>query len=65
MTNLISIAKAAELGIQRVRHSIWADPMDHAQFVGDVLLGNRSPGKRIASVFGFEPVTMYRKNTPK
>ena len=36
-----------------------------AQFVGDVLLGNRSPGKRIASVFGFEPVTMYRKNTPK
>ena len=42
--------------------SAWAKANGlSSAYVSDVLAGRREPGKSIAQVFGYEPVTMYKE----
>lgn len=41
MPKLISIVEAAELGVERLRLSKWADPMDHIKI--DIIDGKPGP----------------------
>jgi hypothetical protein len=64
---LISILEAAELGVQRLRKPVWANPLDHLQI--DIVDGRPGPWLHIWCPFnkecnGRDPVDMiaYTQN---